>query len=49
MRMAPPEIVDRLSIDYHMWNAYVDGRLSALAEPVRIPRRCVSGGGGRYP
>jgi len=37
--MAPPEIVDRLSIDYHMWNAYVDGRLSALAEPVRIPRR----------
>ena len=22
-----------------MWNAYVDGRLSALAEPVRIPRR----------
>jgi hypothetical protein len=39
MKMAPPEIVDRLSIDYHMWNAYVDGRLSALAEPVRIPRR----------
>ncbi len=39
MRMAPPEIVDRMSIDYHMWNAYVDGRLSALAEPLRLPRR----------
>jgi hypothetical protein len=39
MRMAPPDIVDRMSIDYLMWNAYVDGRLSALAEPVRIPRR----------
>jgi hypothetical protein len=37
--MAPPEVVDRLSIDYHMWNAYVDGRLAALAEPVRLPRR----------
>jgi len=37
--MAPPEIVDRMSIDYHMWNAYVDGRLSALAEPIRLPRR----------
>lgn len=37
--MAPPEIVDRLSIDYHMWNAYVDGRLSTLAEPIRLPRR----------
>jgi len=38
MRMAAPEIVDRMSIDYLMWNAYVDGRLSALAEPVAIPR-----------
>jgi len=37
--MAPPEIVDRMSIDYLMWNAYVDGRLSALAEPIRLPRR----------
>jgi hypothetical protein len=36
--MAPPDVVDRLSIDYHLWNAYVDGRLSALADPVRIPR-----------
>lgn len=39
MRMAPPEVVERLSLDYHLWNAYVDGRLSALAEPVRVPRR----------
>jgi len=38
MRMAPPDLVDRMSIDYHMWNAYVDGRLSALAEPIRLPR-----------
>jgi len=37
--MAPPDVVDRLSIDYHMWNAYVDGRLATLAEPVRLPRR----------
>jgi hypothetical protein len=37
--MAPPAIVDRMSIDYLMWNAYVDGRLSALAEPIRLPRR----------
>ena len=37
MRMAPPDVVDRMSIDYLMWNAYVDGRLSALAEPVRLP------------
>ena len=39
MRMASPELVDRMSLDYHMWNAYVDGRLSALAEPIRLPRR----------
>jgi hypothetical protein len=39
MKMAPPGIVDRMSIDYLMWNAYVDGRLSALAEPVPVPRR----------
>lgn len=39
MRMAPPEVVDRMSLDYLMWNAYVDGRLSALAEPVRLPGR----------
>ena len=39
MRMAPPDVVDRMSIDYLMWNAYVDGRLSALAEPIRLPRR----------
>src|SRR6185436_18799342 len=38
MRMAPPDVVDRMSIDYLMWNAYVDGRLSALAEPVRLPK-----------
>ncbi|HLY12034.1 MAG TPA: glutathionylspermidine synthase family protein [Planctomycetota bacterium] len=37
--MASPDLVDRLSVDYHMWNAYVDGRLSALADPVRLPRR----------
>jgi hypothetical protein len=37
--MAPPEVVDRMSIDYLMWNAYVDGRLSALAEPIRLPAR----------
>jgi hypothetical protein len=37
--MAPPEIVDRMSIDYLMWNAYVDGRLAALGRPVAIPRR----------
>src|SRR5204862_3916714 len=37
--MAPPEIVDRMSIDYLMWNAYVDGRLSALADPIPLPRR----------
>jgi hypothetical protein len=36
--MAPPAIVDRMSLDYLMWNAYVDGRLSALAEPVRLPK-----------
>ena len=39
MRMAPPAIVDRMSIDYLMWNAYVDGRLSPLAEPIRLPKR----------
>ena len=39
MRMAPPAIVDRMSIDYLMWNAYVDGRLSPLADPVRLPKR----------
>lgn len=38
MRMAPPAIVDRMSLDYLMWNTYVDGRLSPLAEPVRIPK-----------
>jgi len=37
--MAPPAIVDRMSLDYLMWNAYVDGRLSALADPVRLPKR----------
>jgi hypothetical protein len=37
--MAPPEIVDRMSIEYLMWNAYVDGRLSALADPIRLPGR----------
>ena len=39
MKMAPPATVDRMSLDYLMWNAYVDGRLSALAEPVRLPAR----------
>lgn len=39
MRMAPPDVVDRMSLDYLLWNAYVDGRLSALAEPIRIPAR----------
>ena len=29
MRMAPPDVVDRMSIDYLMWNAYVDGRQRA--------------------
>lgn len=43
MRMATPAMVDRMSIDYLMWNAYVDGRLSALAEPVRIPRAELDG------
>lgn len=38
MRMAPPDVVDRMSIEYLMWNAYVDGRLSALAEPIRLPK-----------
>jgi glutathionylspermidine synthase len=39
MRTAAPEIVDRMSIDYLMWNAYVEGRLCALADPVRLPGR----------
>ncbi len=39
MRLAGPALVDRLSVDYLMWNAYVDGRLCALADPVRVPRR----------
>ncbi|HEX7901108.1 MAG TPA: glutathionylspermidine synthase family protein [Planctomycetota bacterium] len=39
MRLAAPALVDRMSIDYLMWNAYVDGRLCALADPVRAPRR----------
>ncbi len=38
MRLAAPALVDRLSVDYLMWNAYVDGRLCALADPVRVPR-----------
>ncbi len=38
MKLAPPEMVDRMSIDYLMWNAYVDGNLCALAEPVRLPK-----------
>ena len=39
MRTASREIVDRMSIEYLMWNAYVEGNLCALAEPVRLPRR----------
>jgi hypothetical protein len=39
MNAAPREIVDRLSIEYLMWNAYVEGRLCPLAQPVRLPRR----------
>jgi hypothetical protein len=31
-------MVDRMSIDYHMWHAYVEGNLCPLAEPVRLPR-----------
>jgi glutathionylspermidine synthase len=39
MRLAAPELVDRMSVEYLLWNAYVDGRLCALADPVRVPRR----------
>lgn len=37
MRTAPPGLVDRMSIDYLIWNAYVEGRLCPLADPVRLP------------
>lgn len=37
MKLAPPDVVDRMSFDYLMWNAYVEGNLCALAEPVRLP------------
>lgn len=37
MKTAPPETVDAMALDYLMWNAYVDGRLCALADPVRLP------------
>jgi glutathionylspermidine synthase len=39
VRLAAPELVDRMSVDYLLWNAYVDGRLCALADPVRVARR----------
>jgi hypothetical protein len=39
VRLAAPDVVDRLSVDYLMWNAYVAGHLCALADPVRLPRR----------
>jgi len=39
MKLAAPAVVDRISIDYLMWNAYVAGNLCALADPVRLPRR----------
>lgn len=42
MRAVPPEVIDRLSIDYLMWNAYVDGRPCPMAEPIRLPRRELS-------
>lgn len=38
MRTAPPEIVDRMSLDYLMWHTYIEGELCALAEPARLPR-----------
>lgn len=38
MRTAAPELVDRLSIDYFLWHAYVEGRCTALADPVAVPR-----------
>jgi glutathionylspermidine synthase len=37
--MALPAQVDRMSTEYLMWNAYVEGRLCALADPVRLPDR----------
>jgi hypothetical protein len=38
MRTASPEQVDRMTVDYFMWNAYVGGGLCPLGEPVRLPR-----------
>ncbi len=38
MKTAPPGMVDRLSIEYNMWSAYVEGELCPLATPVRLPR-----------
>jgi len=43
MKTAPRELVDRMSIDYLMWNAYVEGRLCPLADPVRLPAAELSG------
>lgn len=34
-----PGLVDRMSLDYLMWHAFVEGRLTALPEPVRLPAR----------
>ncbi len=38
MRMATPGQVDRMAADYCVWNAYVEGGLCPLGEPVRLPR-----------
>jgi hypothetical protein len=38
MKPPPPELVDRMTVDYFMWHAYVEGGLCPLGEPVRLPR-----------
>jgi len=39
MRMASPELVDRMTVDYFMWNTYVEGGLCPMGEPVRLPAK----------
>ncbi len=38
MKMASPEMVDRMAVDYFMWHTYVEGGLCVAGEPVRLPR-----------
>lgn len=38
MRPLPPDLLDRMTVDYCVWHAYVEGGLCPVGEPVRLPR-----------